>query len=152
VVHAIGGATKAVGKAIGAGIDWLNQTVVSPVVDFVKKNETALAVAGLTLTTIGLTVANVVQVGADPATDTLEVGDLGLLGEKISQMTEEDSAAGEKVTETAGEGTEAIAPEVENIDENGIHHILQLRHDWKDVVGESDKQTFYIKSQVKSNF
>jgi hypothetical protein len=115
VGHAIGEATKAVGKAIGAGIDWLNQTVVSPVVDFVKKNETALAVAGLTLTTIGLTVANVVQLGADPATDALEVGDLGLLGEKIGQMTEENSAAGEKVAETASETIGTEIPSAEDV-------------------------------------
>jgi hypothetical protein len=113
VGHAIGGATKAVGQAIGAGLDWLNQTVIRPVVDFVKKNATALAVAGLTLTTIGLTVANVAQLGADPATDALEVGDLGLLGERIGQLTEEDSAASEKAAETASEtiGTEIPSTE-----------------------------------------
>jgi hypothetical protein len=47
--HAISGATKAVGQAISTGLDWLNQTVISPVVDFVKKNETALTVVGLAL-------------------------------------------------------------------------------------------------------
>jgi hypothetical protein len=118
VGHAIGGATQAVGQAIGAGLDWLNQTVVSPVVDFVKKNATALAVVGLTLTTIGLTVANVVQLGADPATDGLELADLGLLGEKISQMTEEESAAGEKVAETASGAEKTVITNADDLLKN----------------------------------
>ncbi|MDR0299316.1 MAG: hypothetical protein LBI13_04460, partial [Streptococcaceae bacterium] len=153
VGHAIGGATKAVGQAISAGLDWLNQTVVSPVVDFVKKNATALAVAGLTLTTIGLTIANVVQVGADPATDALEVGDLGLLGEKIGQLTEEDSAASEKAAETVSKESES-GNILDDISQSKLQHEFKHADDfgidgnWNKVNGQAFKEA--LQKQIEN--
>jgi NDP-sugar pyrophosphorylase family protein len=48
---------------------------------------------------------------------------------------------------------EALAPEVESLDENTIHHILLSKHDWEEVVEDPNdwSQVSKIVSKVMEN-
>jgi hypothetical protein len=57
-----------------------------------------LVTVGLALGAAGLTVANVIQLGTDPITDTAEVADVGALAENVSEDSStapEDGATGD---------------------------------------------------------
>ncbi|MDR0299415.1 MAG: hypothetical protein LBI13_04960, partial [Streptococcaceae bacterium] len=136
-----------VGHAIGSATNWLNQNVVNPVDNFL--NSTVGQVVENTI--IGaLSAASVLMSAPEDGATVLALGSEVILGDTIASAGRGvfGESVGDTLDETIGTiktdpGTiapkaagvgEALAPEVESIDENGIHHILQSSHNWGKVV------------------